>query len=31
LIHTIKPAAEIIKEMITEFNLARKEADNFDF
>jgi len=31
LIHTIKPTAEIIKEMITEFNLARKEADNFDF
>ena len=31
LIHTIKPVAEIIKEMITDYNLARKEVDKFNF
>jgi enoyl-[acyl-carrier protein] reductase II len=31
LIHTIKPAAEIIKEMITDYNLARKEVEKFNF
>ena len=31
LIHTIKPAAEIIEEMITDFNEARKEVEKFDF
>lgn len=31
LIHEIKPAAEIIHEMITDFELARKEMLNFGF
>ena len=31
LIHTIKPAADIISEMIADFNQARKEVDKFDF
>jgi enoyl-[acyl-carrier protein] reductase II len=31
LIHEIKPAAEIIDEMITDYNLARKEVEKFDF
>ena len=31
LIHAIKPAAEIISEMITDYNLARKEVEKFDF
>jgi len=31
LIHEIKPAADIISEMITDFNQARKEVDKFDF
>jgi enoyl-[acyl-carrier protein] reductase II len=31
LIHEIKPAAEIIEEMITDYNLARKEVEKFDF
>lgn len=31
LIHDIKPAADIIFEMITDFNKARKEMDKFDF
>ena len=31
LIHSIKPVAEIIKEMITDYNLARKEVEKFDF
>ena len=31
LIHTIKPVAEIIKEMLTDYNLARKEVDKFNF
>ncbi len=31
LIHTIKPAAKIIEEMITDYNLARKEVEKFDF
>ena len=31
LIHTIKPAADIIQEMITDFNQARKEVGKFDF
>ena len=31
LIHEIKPVAEIISEMITDFNLARKEIEKFDF
>ena len=31
LIHDIKPAADIILEMITDFNQARKEVDKFDF
>ena len=31
LIHTIKPASEIIEEMISEFNQARKEVEKFNF
>ena len=31
LIHSIKPVAEIIKEMITDYNLARKEVEKFNF
>ena len=31
LIHSIKSAAEIIEEMISEFNQARKEVEKFDF
>lgn len=31
LIHEIKPVAEIISDMITDFNLARKEIEKFDF
>jgi enoyl-[acyl-carrier protein] reductase II len=31
LIHEIKPVAEIIEEMISDFNLARKEVEKFDF
>lgn len=31
LIHEIKPAATIIQEMITDFETARKEINNFDF
>ncbi|TDE52917.1 NAD(P)H-dependent flavin oxidoreductase [Flavobacterium sp. GT3P67] len=31
LIHEIKPAAAIIQEMITDFETARKEINNFDF
>jgi enoyl-[acyl-carrier protein] reductase II len=31
LIHDIKPAAEIVLEMITDFNKARKEVEKFDF
>jgi enoyl-[acyl-carrier protein] reductase II len=31
IIHEIKPAGEIIKEMITDFETARKEVLNFDF
>jgi enoyl-[acyl-carrier protein] reductase II len=31
LIHDIKPAADIILEIITDFNQARKEVDKFDF
>ena len=31
LIHDIKPAADIVFEMITDFNKARKEMDKFDF
>ena len=31
LIHDIKPAAEIIKEMITDFNQAIKEVEKFHF
>ena len=31
LIHDIKPAADIISEMIADFNQARKEVDKFDF
>jgi enoyl-[acyl-carrier protein] reductase II len=31
LIHKIKPVAEIIKEMITDYNLARKEVEKFNF
>jgi enoyl-[acyl-carrier protein] reductase II len=31
LIHEIKPAADIIEEMIGDFNLARKELEKFDF
>ena len=31
LIHTIKPAAEIIEEMIADFDQARKEVKKFDF
>lgn len=29
LIHSIKPASEIIKEMISEFNFAKKELSNY--
>ena len=31
LIHKIIPAAEIIEEMITDYNLARKEVEKFNF
>jgi len=31
LIHKIMPAAEIIKEMIADYNLARKEVEKFNF
>lgn len=31
IIHEIKPAGEIIKEMIFDFQIARKEVVNFDF
>ena len=31
LIHAIKPAADIIEEMISDFNLARKEVEKFNF
>jgi enoyl-[acyl-carrier protein] reductase II len=31
LIHEIKPAATIIQEMITDFETARKQINNFDF
>jgi enoyl-[acyl-carrier protein] reductase II len=31
LIHTIKPAAEIILEMLTEFELAKKEVKELEF
>lgn len=31
LIHEIKPAADIVQEIITDFNRARKEAEKFDF
>ncbi|TRX22006.1 nitronate monooxygenase [Flavobacterium franklandianum] len=31
LIHQIIPAAEIMEEMITDYNLARKEVEKFDF
>ena len=31
LIHKIIPAAEIIEEMIIDYNLARKEVNKFDF
>lgn len=31
LIHDIKPAADIVFEMITDFNQARKEMEKFDF
>ncbi len=31
LIHEIKPVAEIISEMIADFNYARKEVEKFDF
>ncbi len=31
LIHEIRPAAEIISEIIADFNQARKEVDKFDF
>ena len=31
LIHDIKPAADIVLEMISDFNLARKEVEKFDF
>jgi enoyl-[acyl-carrier protein] reductase II len=31
LIHDIKPAAEIVVEMMIDFNIARKEVDKFDF
>jgi len=31
LIHTIKPAAEIIKEMIADFELAKKDVTKFNF
>lgn len=31
LIHDIKPATDIIDEMIADFNQARKEMDRFDF
>ena len=31
LIHEIKPAAEIIKEMMADFELAKNEAKKFNF
>ena len=31
LIHEVKSAADIIKEMITDYNLARKEIEKYDF
>ena len=31
LIHKIIPAAEIIEEMVTDYNLARKEVEKFNF
>ncbi len=31
LIHTIKPVDLIIKEMIADYNYARKEVEKFDF
>ena len=31
LIHFVKPAADIIEEMIVDFNQARKEVEKFDF
>ena len=31
LIHAIKPASEIIEEMISDFNQARKEVEKFNF
>jgi enoyl-[acyl-carrier protein] reductase II len=31
LIHEIKPAGDIVEEMIGDFNLARKELEKFDF
>ncbi|SFF15305.1 NAD(P)H-dependent flavin oxidoreductase [Flavobacterium xueshanense] len=31
IIHFIKPAGEIVKEMITDFQLAKKEVLNFNF
>jgi len=31
LIHEIKPAAEIIKEMMTDFELAKNDAAKFNF
>jgi enoyl-[acyl-carrier protein] reductase II len=31
LIHDIKPAGEIVKEMILDFENARKEVHSFDF
>jgi enoyl-[acyl-carrier protein] reductase II len=31
LIHDIKPAADIISEMMADFNQARKEVEKFDF
>ena len=31
LIHDIKPVADIISEMISDFNQARKEIENFGF
>ena len=31
IIHEIKPAAEIVEEMISDFEKARKEVTNFQF
>jgi enoyl-[acyl-carrier protein] reductase II len=31
IIHEIKPAGEIVEEMITDFELAKKEVSNFNF